>query len=201
MLGLDRRLIQNFDWVLSVVVIALVGTGLVNLVSSSHGDAGLPEELRRQLISLALGVSALAVVVFIDYRHYERLALPLYLGSIGLLALTLVIAPMTRGSQSWLLQGRLQPAELAKIGMILMLARHFQRGIEKHGRERRRHGASRSLFQTIATFVRSCTQNPPSSLPLISSFALPSGCGWPMYCSASVTCGLPSRARSRTSAR
>jgi rod shape determining protein RodA len=127
MFGLDRRLIQNFDWVLSAVVIALVGAGLVNLTSSSHADTVMSEELRRQLLSLALGVAALAVVVFVDYRHYERLALPLYLGSIGLLALTLVIAPMTRGSQSWILEGRLQPAELAKIGMILLLARHFQR--------------------------------------------------------------------------
>jgi rod shape determining protein RodA len=34
---------------------------------------------------------------------------------------------MTRGSQSWLLEGRLQPAELAKIGMVLALARYFHR--------------------------------------------------------------------------
>jgi len=66
-------------------------------------------------------------VVVVDYRHFERLALPAYFGACALLALTLVIAPMTRGSQSWLLEGRLQPAELAKLGMLLALARYFHR--------------------------------------------------------------------------
>ena len=67
------------------------------------------------------------MAVAVDYRHFERLALPVYVVSLALLGATLVIAPMTRGSQSWLLEGRLQPAELAKVGMVLMLARYFHR--------------------------------------------------------------------------
>ena len=125
MLGVDRRSLQNFDWVLFGLLSVLVVVGLVNLASSTHTDAGMSEALRRQLASFGIGVVALVLVVSIDYRHYERLAIPFYAGSLALLALTLVIAPMTRGSQSWLLEGRLQPAELAKVGMVLMLARYF----------------------------------------------------------------------------
>ncbi|MGI9591040.1 MAG: rod shape-determining protein RodA [Myxococcota bacterium] len=127
MMGFDRRSLQNFDWVLFGAVATLVTLGLTNLVSSTHGGAGVSDEVRRQLFSLGLGVLGLLVVVVIDYRHFERLALPVYFVSCGLLALTLVIAPITRGSQSWLLEGRLQPAELAKLGMLLALARHFHR--------------------------------------------------------------------------
>ncbi len=127
MLSVDRRSLQNFDWVLTGLFTLILIVGFVNLASSTHTDAGLSDAMRRQLVSLGLGLVALVVVVVIDYRQYERLAIPVYVGSLALLVLTLVIAPMTRGSQSWLLEGRLQPAELAKIGMVLMLSRYFHR--------------------------------------------------------------------------
>jgi rod shape determining protein RodA len=128
-LGIDRRSIQNFDWMIFALAALLVAIGFLNLLSSTHGGVGegLAVEVRRQLLSLGVGVVALVLVVVIDYRHYERLALPVYAGSLALLGVTLVIAPITRGSQSWLLEGRLQPAELAKLGMLLMLSRYFHR--------------------------------------------------------------------------
>jgi rod shape determining protein RodA len=124
---IDRRAVQNFDWMLFGLVVVLVAVGLLNLASSTHTGVGLSDELRRQLLSLGIGALALLVTVVVDYRHYERLALPIYGVSLALLALTLVVAPTTRGSQAWLFEGRLQPAELAKVGMILALARHFHR--------------------------------------------------------------------------
>ena len=127
MLGVDRRSVQNFDWLLFGLVAALCALGLLNLASSTHIEASMSGEMRRQLISLSLGAAALLFTLVVDYRHFERLAWPAYLVSMALLVLTLVIAPMTRGSQSWLLEGRLQPAELAKMGMVLALARYFHR--------------------------------------------------------------------------
>lgn len=127
MLGVDRRSVQNFDWVLLGLVGFLLVVGFVNLSSATRADAGLSDEVRRQLFSLALGGAVLVVTILVDYRHYQRLAAPIYLGSVGLLCLTLLIAPMTRGSQSWLLEGRIQPAEFAKVGMVLALARYFHR--------------------------------------------------------------------------
>jgi rod shape determining protein RodA len=125
--AIDRRLLQNFDWMLFGLVVVLVAVGLVNLYSSTYTQTGISDELRRQLASLALGALAMLVTLVVDYRHYERLALPAYLLTTGVLAATLVLAPVTRGSQSWLLEGRLQPAEVARLAMILMLARYFHR--------------------------------------------------------------------------
>lgn len=127
----DRRLLQNFDWRLLGLIVVLAGMGLANLISATHAESAavLSPAVRRQLAALGLGCAALVVSVSFDYRHLERLAPLLYALALLLLASTLVLAPVTRGSQSWLVYGplRLQPAELAKLGMILALARHLHR--------------------------------------------------------------------------
>jgi rod shape determining protein RodA len=124
---IDRRLFQNFDWTLVLLVSALVAVGIINLASATHIDDELTGEVRRQLFSLGVGSLALLVAIGIDYRHFERLALPVFAICLLLLIATLMFAPVTRGSQSWLFGGRLQPSELAKLGLILALARYFHR--------------------------------------------------------------------------
>jgi rod shape determining protein RodA len=126
-LGVDRRLLQNFDWMLLGLVVVLAAMGIVNLISATHTSGGLSDEVRRQLLSLGVGALGAGAVICIDYRHFERLALPLFAGALLLLAVTLVVAPVTRGSQSWLFGGRVQPSELAKLGLVLVLARYFHR--------------------------------------------------------------------------
>ena len=107
--AIDRRLIQNFDWTLMGLVGILATMGLVNLFSATHGGEGISDELRRQLFAFGVGGTLAVVVTAVDYRHYERMALPVFGVALGLLALTLVIAPVTRGSQSWLFGGRVVP--------------------------------------------------------------------------------------------
>ncbi|MGH0035219.1 MAG: rod shape-determining protein RodA [Myxococcota bacterium] len=129
MLGIDRRVIQNFDWVFLGLVGMLVLCALVNLASATHSSdsAGLSDVMRRQL-AVYMGAGGLvAVLLLVDYRHFERFALLLYAGSLALVGVTLVLAPITRGAQAWLFEGRLQPSELVKIGMVLALARAFHR--------------------------------------------------------------------------
>ncbi len=127
MLGIDRRTIQNFDWMLLALVAGLVGIGLINLVSATSGGEAISDEVRRQLVSLGFGTAALVIVVAIDYRHFERMALPIFAVAMLVLGATLVFAPVTRGSQSWLFGGRVQPSEFARVALILALARSFQR--------------------------------------------------------------------------
>ena len=131
MFGIDRRLLQNFDWMLLLLVIAIVGVGIINLASATHVDDALTGEVRRQLFSLGVGGIAMVSVLAIDYRHYERFATPALLICIALLAATLVFAPVTRGSQSWLFGGRFQPSELAKLAVILFLAFYLDKHAER----------------------------------------------------------------------
>jgi rod shape determining protein RodA len=128
---IDRRLWQNFDWLLLGITTTLVSLGIVNLISATHGASSgdLSPEVHRQLLSTALGVGGLLVAFLFDYRRLERWALPLYFASNLLLASTLVLAPLTRGNASWLVFGpvRLQPSEFAKIGLVLAMAWLFHR--------------------------------------------------------------------------
>jgi rod shape determining protein RodA len=128
-LSIDRRTIQNFDWVLFGLVGLLLVFALANLYSATHafGEPGLPEPLRRQLAALAVGGVALVVICAVDYRHFDRLALAVYAGVVLLVASTLVLAPVTRGAQAWLFEGRFQPSEYAKLAVVLALARYFSR--------------------------------------------------------------------------
>ena len=127
MLRIDRRVVQNFDWTLLGLSLALLAAGLVNLHSATHVGEGISQTLKHQLLWLGVGAVALVVVLAVDYRNLERLAFPAFAVSLLLLVATLVVAPVTRGSQSWLLGDRIQPAEFAKLGLILVLARYFSR--------------------------------------------------------------------------
>jgi rod shape determining protein RodA len=127
LLGIDRRSIQNFDWTLLGLIALLSLAGLVNLYSATWVADGLSDEMRRQLISLGIGAVVAVICTAVDYRHFERFALPAFATVLLLIAVTMVIAETTRGSQSWLFGGRVQPSELAKVALVLALARHFQR--------------------------------------------------------------------------
>ncbi len=128
--SIDRRSLQNFDWALLGMMGVLLCVGLLNLYSATHGGSseGLPSGFRRQLIALGVAAVGFATALIVDYRRLERWAALLFVASLLLLASTLVLAPVTRGSRSWLIYGplSLQPAELAKIGLVLVLARYFQ---------------------------------------------------------------------------
>ena len=129
--AIDRRSLQHFDWVLLGLVTCVLGIGLANLYSATSPgvESGLPPEFRRQLLALGVATGGMLVALILDYRRLERLAVPVYVGTLLLVASTLILAPVTRGSRSWLVYGSfsLQPAELAKVGLILAMARYFHR--------------------------------------------------------------------------
>lgn len=127
-LRVDRGRGQHFDWVLAGMVLLLTGMGITNLVSAAaSGVEGGSDIVSRQMLVMGLGLFVITIVVVIDYRHYDRFAYLLYGGTVALLLLTLAVAEETRGARAWLFGGRFQPSELAKIGMVLALARWFGR--------------------------------------------------------------------------
>lgn len=128
---IDRRLLQNFEWPLFALALVLAAMGVLNLVSAAPGgiEQGLPGFALRQLVWLGIGLGGLLVVLLPDYRRLERLAVPIYLGTVALLVAVLLWAPIINGSQRWLDLGfaRLQPSELAKVAMIVLFSRLLAR--------------------------------------------------------------------------
>ncbi|MCP4038081.1 MAG: rod shape-determining protein RodA [bacterium] len=144
-MSIDRRSLQYFDWVFLGLATILILFAFVNLTSATNSgvEGGVSDIVRRQAIVVGFCSVILVIILMIDYRHFERFALLLYLASLGLLAATLLVAPETRGARAWLFEGRVQPSEFAKITMVLMMARHFHRNPPEPG------AGLRQLFQPI----------------------------------------------------
>jgi rod shape determining protein RodA len=123
----DRRLVQNFDWLPLVLVMLICGIGIVNLFSAGYNRGEGTPLFVKQLYWLAVGLGVLVLTLIYDYRHLEKLSFPLYIISILLLVGVMYGGKMVSGSRRWLAMGPLsfQPAELAKIAIILVLATYF----------------------------------------------------------------------------
>src|SRR5690606_6404452 len=63
-----------------------------------------------------------------DYRAWKRWTRPIYIASIGMLGLLLVMGTTVFGSQRWFRIGpmSIQPSELAKLALVLVLAKHLE---------------------------------------------------------------------------
>jgi len=90
--------------------------------------------LKRQVVWVVLGVVAMAVMAFIDYRQLEPVAMLLY--GVAVFALLVVLVPhigqSATGSQRWFNLGplQLQPSEFGVLAVILAVATYCSRRAE-----------------------------------------------------------------------
>jgi rod shape determining protein RodA len=125
----DRRLVQNFDWLLLGWVVLITAAGIVNLYSAGYNRTGGTPLYIKQVYWLAVGLVLMFMTLLYDYRHLEKLGYPAYLLSIILLVGVMLGGKTVSGSRRWLPLGpfAFQPSELAKIAIILVLATYFHR--------------------------------------------------------------------------
>lgn len=129
---LGRRYLRT-DWGLFVAAAGLSLIGAVLVWSATHGQVGVALTVRH-LINTTIGAIAAVLLVRVDVRWIRAAAPWIYLS--GVAGLVLVLSPVgqvVNGSRSWLfLPGgfSLQPAELAKIGVVIGLAM-----VLAHGRD------------------------------------------------------------------
>ncbi len=119
-----------FDYTLLFIVLFLLAFGLVMLYSTSSYDGSLMEKpdpafyLKKQLVSTIIGLGAMIFVANIPYHVWERFAGMGYIGSIVLILLIIPFGYEANGARRWIRIAGLsiQPAEVAKLGMIIFLA-------------------------------------------------------------------------------
>ncbi len=121
----ERRLLSNFNFPLLGVVLLLCGMGLWNLASASR--TAHAEVWVSQTWWILLGLSVAVLLCTFDYRHLLHVAYPAWVIVVILLIVVLVVGEAHKGAQRWLAVGpiRFQPSELAKIAVILALARFY----------------------------------------------------------------------------
>ncbi|MGD2124608.1 MAG: rod shape-determining protein RodA [Desulfobacteraceae bacterium] len=132
----DRRLVQNFDWIL-LLLLLLIGTiSVLNLYSATYPirHEGGSQIFMKQIYWFLIGFGVLLIMTTFDYHVLERLAYPAYFFSVALLVLVFVIGEARSGSQRWLSLGSLsfQPSELVKIMLVITLAKFFNEHGQVH---------------------------------------------------------------------
>ena len=113
-----------------VMLLALYGTLMVFSAGYAYADFRYDDGLyfvKRQAIWLIIGVSAMITVSRIDIDLIRRHTEKAYIMTLGLLVMTLLIGFVGNGAQRWISIGpiTIQPSEIAKLTMTMMLAKYF----------------------------------------------------------------------------
>ena len=108
-----------------ISTILLVLYGALNIYLCTKGGTDPFYYVNKQLMWFVVSLIALYVFISIDYTIIFNYVPIFYWGSIALLIITKFAGVVVNGARGWLKFGpiSLQPAELAKIGIILMLAK------------------------------------------------------------------------------
>ena len=99
------KILENIDWELITLILALIATGLVALFSATYFSQ--TSIFWKQLVWIAVGLLAMLIGFILDYRFLMRLAWPLYVLVVILLVVVLGIGREISGARRWLSLGPL----------------------------------------------------------------------------------------------
>ncbi|MDR3323459.1 MAG: rod shape-determining protein RodA [Zoogloeaceae bacterium] len=122
-----RQMVAHLDLPLLLVVALLMGMGLITVYSAT-ASTGL-SRLDNQIVNMLAAFALMVAVSQVSPRQLMRFAVPLYLVGILLLVGVFLFGVSVNGSRRWLSLGlvRIQPSEIMKIAMPLMLAWFFHK--------------------------------------------------------------------------
>lgn len=129
----EESLITNLDWPLFIAYLVLLAMGLATVYSTAF-DADHPnlfdfsQKYGKQVVWLAISLFLGLLVFLIDAEIYLKFSIPIYIFILSLLVVVLFM-PAVNGAHAWIGIGTMgiQPAEFAKIGTAILLARYISR--------------------------------------------------------------------------
>jgi len=121
--------LKKIDWLLVGVVAVLCAISGLELWGIDAG-AQAGNFFSRQIIFVVVGWLAALAICFVDariFRTHQLILIFLYLAALALLVLVLFFGVRIRGMAGWFRIGELgfEPVELAKLAVILVLAKYF----------------------------------------------------------------------------
>ncbi|MGA8147869.1 MAG: rod shape-determining protein RodA [Gallionellaceae bacterium] len=121
-----RRLSLHLDPILLAALGLLLVAGLVVLYSATDGNWG---RVSSQVMNIAVALVALWLMANIPLHYLMRTALPLYIFGMLLLVGVALFGEISHGARRWLNLGvaTIQPSELMKIAVPLMMAWYFEK--------------------------------------------------------------------------
>lgn len=133
MFNIRRKSFKKFDFVLFFSVLISCIFGLIVLRSATLNSAVGSSIIRSQTIVTILGFIILFIFIIMDYEFLGKLYVPIYIVSVLLLLAVLIFGvgddQAGVGAKNWLMIGGFvfQPAEPAKIGLIISLAKFIDK--------------------------------------------------------------------------
>lgn len=129
---MKNKILKNMEWMILICVFILIIIGCVALYSATLNTGG--DELKKQLVWLAVSIPIMIITIFIDYEAIAKISPVVYGGMIILLICVLFTNPVN-GATSWFNIGpaSIQPAEFAKIFVVILVAYTISR-IQKSGK-------------------------------------------------------------------
>lgn len=123
-LGLGRKLLR-LNWMIPVFLALVAGVGFAMLYSVAGAD--FDPWARAQIIRFTVGFLAMFIVAMIDIRLWYKAAWPFYLFAFALLIAVEFVGTKGMGAVRWIDLGplKLQPSELMKIALVVVLARYY----------------------------------------------------------------------------
>jgi len=120
------RFVQHIDVPLLAVLLPLMLAGLAAIYSASGQDLGM---VMRQMVNMSVALLLMWAVANVPPQHLARFALPMYLLGLLLLVGVALFGEVSHGARRWLHVGvtRIQPSELMKLAIPLMLAWFLER--------------------------------------------------------------------------
>ena len=121
------RKILFVNWPLVVLLTTVSCIGFLMLYSVAGGSFSPWAE--PQMKRFGLGLVVMFIVAMVPVYFWRNMALVAYLGSLGLLVMVEFFGAVGMGAQRWIDLGfmRLQPSELMKIAMVMLLASYYDR--------------------------------------------------------------------------
>ena len=123
--------LKRYDYSFFILAIILFTMGAINLYSATHSTAYISNLYKTQIfyffISLIIGIA----VSFIQPKTFLRFSYLIYGINIFLLVVVLFLGDKGMGARRWLSLGpfRIQPSEIMKISVILILGRYFSKKV------------------------------------------------------------------------
>ncbi len=129
------KLFRKYDLIIITTTALLVAIGLLVLYSSGikPSQVNLQLDTSRQFLYVAVGLVLLGLFARMDYRILRNYALPLYFITLGMLLVVNFFGAQRLGATRWITIGffQFQPSELAKLVLIIVLAKFFAMNYEK----------------------------------------------------------------------
>ncbi|MBI1882958.1 MAG: rod shape-determining protein RodA [Chlamydiae bacterium] len=130
---LSTRDLKLLDFRLIFVVCLLLGVGLLFIYSATFQEGQPIHMLYKQLLFVGVGAIVFWFALNMDFRILGSMSYFFYFASLWVLVWVLVSGALHQGAKSWFDLGpfSFQPSELAKVGIIFMLARFLSEHAQK----------------------------------------------------------------------